>query len=425
MNILLVRPKPHKETIGLRSVMICEPLELMVLSSVLKKNGHNVSIVDMILEKRNLEDIILEFKPHWVGLTGYISHVGVIKDYAKRIKGINPIIKIAVGGVHATVCPKDFCCEYIDVVCKSEKEFYELTKCKDLESVLPDRELPEKYLDKYYYLFSDRCALIKTSLGCPYSCKFCFCKEIAPYKARDIDDVIKELLTIKQKEVYIVDDDFLFNRARLLEFADKLEKNNISKNFLVYGRADFIANNPDVIKRLAKIGLNGVIVGLEACSQDALDNYNKGTTVDNNVEAIRILRENFIECYGTVVLGIDWEKKDFDTLFKFLKDNKVVFVNLQPLTPMPATEYFQEYKKDLIIPYEEHEKWDMAHLVVAPKKMSVRLYYWNIVKLYYKLTVTPHNIKYMFSRYGVVTTTKLSIGAMKITMQYFEKIIRG
>ena len=33
MRVLLIRPKPHKETIGLQHVMICEPLELEYLAS--------------------------------------------------------------------------------------------------------------------------------------------------------------------------------------------------------------------------------------------------------------------------------------------------------------------------------------------------------------------------------------------------------
>ena len=44
MKILLIRPRPHKETIGLQSVMICEPLELMQLSAVLKANRHKLKL---------------------------------------------------------------------------------------------------------------------------------------------------------------------------------------------------------------------------------------------------------------------------------------------------------------------------------------------------------------------------------------------
>ena len=35
MKILLVRPKPHKNSIGLQSFMICEPLEFEYLHSYL------------------------------------------------------------------------------------------------------------------------------------------------------------------------------------------------------------------------------------------------------------------------------------------------------------------------------------------------------------------------------------------------------
>jgi hopanoid C-3 methylase len=130
MNILLIRPKPHKETIGLQSVMVCEPLELMILSSALKEFGHQVIIVDMILEKKKIEYFVSLYKPDIIGMTGYISHINVIKDYAKRIKKLNCSIKIVVGGVHAEVMPGDFNCVEIDQICKSIFDFLSSIGCK-------------------------------------------------------------------------------------------------------------------------------------------------------------------------------------------------------------------------------------------------------------------------------------------------------
>ena len=425
MKVLLIRPKPYKDTIGLQSVMICEPLELMELAAVLKNNNIDTVIIDMILEKKPVEHFIKQHNPDVVGITGYISHIGVIKNYAERIKAINADIKICVGGVHATVCPEDFSRENVDFIAKSADDFYEFLCCENKEKVLPFRDLPKKYLDKYYYLFQENCALIKTSFGCPYNCNFCFCKEIASYRTRQIDDVVNELLTIKQKEVYIVDDDFLFNRDRLISFAKKLLENKIDKHFLVYGRVDFIAQNEDVIKTLKEVGLSAVIVGVEASSQEELNTYNKRINITDTQKAIAILQKYQIECYATVILGIEWDKSDFKRLYNFLRRNNLVFVNLQPLTPMPKTPYFDSYRDRLIIPYNQHEKWDMAHLVVQPERLSIRRYYFEIIKLYYKITVRPHNVSYMFKRYGVRTTLKLSAGAAKITFQYLKKIIRG
>ena len=69
-------------------------------------------------------------------------------------------------------------------------------------------------------MFHNPCALLKTSFGCPYNCSFCFCKEITEgkYFSREIDDVIKELSLIEEEEIYIVDDDFLYDKNRLNKF---------------------------------------------------------------------------------------------------------------------------------------------------------------------------------------------------------------
>jgi radical SAM superfamily enzyme YgiQ (UPF0313 family) len=425
MKILLIRPKPHKETIGLQSVMVCEPLELMTLAGVLMDNGHEVRILDMILEKKGLDHHIKKFMPDLVGITGYISHIGVIKDYARTIKAVSKDSLVAVGGVHATVCQEDFVDAHIDKVCTSDVEFYLYCGCKAPFDALPFRELPLEYMEKYYYLFQNKCALIKTSYGCPYQCNFCFCKEITSYRARSIDEVIRELLTIEQEEVYIVDDDFLFDAQRLERFIEEVIRHNIRKHYLVYGRADFIAKNDDLIGQLREIGLSAVIVGIEAASQEELDSYNKKSLVTDNEKAIAILQKYDIECYGTVILGIDWDKSHFDHLYAFIRKTGLIFVNLQPLTPMPGTGMLEAYEDQLIIPYEEHEKWDMAHLVIKPSQLSTRGYYLQILKLYYKITVTPRNMRYMFKRYGVTTTMKLSVGAGKITWQYLKKIMKG
>lgn len=405
--------------------MICEPLELMTLRAVLEANGHQVEIVDMIVEHLPIEHFIRALRPHLVGITGYISHVEIIKDYARRVKAADTTIQTAVGGVHAEVCPGDFGCSEIDYVFGSAHAFYEHVGCTVFDNLNPSRILPEKYRKKYYYLFHKNCALIKTAVGCPYNCNFCFCKLISEYKARDMDSVICELAAIPQPEIYIVDDDFLYNRERLLLFAQKLAEHGIRKRFLVYGRADFIAQNEDVIQILAEAGLRAVIVGLEAASQETLDAYNKNTRVSDNEKAVAVLKKYNVECYATVILGMEFARDDFRKLYSFLHKLGIVFVNLQPLTPMPGTQYFTGNADKFIVPYCEKEKWDMAHLVVMPEKLTVRQYYFEILKLYYMLTMNPRSSVYMIKKYGLMQTLKLSVGAMKVTAQYINKMLKG
>ncbi len=276
-------------------------------------------------------------------------------------------------------------------------------------------------------MFHNPCALLKTSFGCPYECKFCFCRKITDdkYFFRELEDILDELRGIPEEEIYIVDDDFLVDRSRLLEFCKLLELHNIKKKYLIYGRADFIAANEDVIREFAAKGLRAVIVGLESGNEEELKKYNKKSSVKINEAAIAILKKYDVECYGTFILGTDWGKKDFDNLYIWIRKLNIKFINLQPFTPLPGTEPFLEYKEDLLIPRSEYEKWDLAHLVVKPAKMSVRAYYFNIVKLYYKVTMHPKTLLKMIKQYGLLENLKLSSGAARITKQYFLKMLKN
>ncbi|WP_426351081.1 B12-binding domain-containing radical SAM protein [Alloiococcus sp. CFN-8] len=453
MNILLVRPKPHKETIGLQNVMICEPLELEYLGAFAEALGHKVTIIDMILEKKPLSHFIGVYKPQVVGLTSYIAHINIIKEYAEEIKKVDPSCKVVVGGVHSEVVPEDFSCVNIDYIVRGNglKTFGELLEALEgnkavgtIEGIWeenkgrcikettfnyprPNRSLVSRYRDKYYYMFHNPCALIKTSYGCPYQCSFCFCRQITDgkYFVRDLQDIIEEIKDIEERELYIVDDDFLVDRKRILDFCNLLRENDIHKNFLIYGRSDFIAENEDIIKEFATCGLRAVIVGLESSSEEELKKYNKKSSVAINERAINILKKYDVECYGTLILGVDWDGRDFDRLYKWIRKIDIKFINLQPFTPLPGTKLFEEYQDKLIIPREEYEKWDLAHLTVVPSKISIRNYYWNIVKLYYKVTMNPVNLMKMIKKYGLIENIKLSIGAFNITMQYVGKILRG
>lgn len=445
MNILLIRPKPHKDTIGLQHVMICEPLELEYLAGNISRNDVNVEIVDMIIEKKPLKYFIKKYSPDIVALTGYITHVNIIKEYSETIKKIDLNITTIVGGVHAEVIGEDFDSPYIDYVVKSNpiESFNDIIENKSKGIVdkrflieadknhfnykFPDRSKVEKYKSKYYYMFHNPCALIKTSYGCPYSCSFCFCKEITggKYFERSVESVMQEFKTIKEKEIYIVDDDFLFSRERLNRFCDALKENNIDKNFLVYGRADFIAQNEDIICRLASCGLKAVIVGLESFREMDLDKYNKKTSIQENEKTVNILKKHEIELYATLILPMDFTKNDFSELGNWIRSMDITFVNLQPLTPLPGTEIFKIYEKDLIIKREAYEKWDLAHLALRPEHMSIRSYYFQIIKLYYKIVMSPRSIRKMIRKYGIFPVVRLSKGSFAVTMQYVAKLIKG
>ena len=452
LRILLLRPRPPRETIGLQHVMICEPLELEYLVGNIGKAKASVKIIDMILEKKPIEFFINKYKPHIVGMTAYITHVGAVKEMARKIKCLSNQTITVVGGVHAEVVPEDFISKYIDcIICSNPVETFNKiidrvragVDTKEIEGTYvkgkkhirtssynilpPDRSSVKKYRKKYYYMFHNPCVLIKTSLGCPYTCSFCFCKEITggKYFARKIDEVMEELESIKEREIYIVDDDFLFNENRLNLFCDELERRNIHKRFLVYGRADFIASHEKVIGRLSRHGLSAVIVGVESVREKDLKDFNKRSSLENNEKAIRILQKYGIELYATMILQPDFTKKDFKQIEDYIIGLNVSFVNLQPLTPLPGTEIYDDYKDKILVSRKDYAMWDLAHIVLEPKYMSIRQYYYQIIKTYARIVLRPDNIIKMLKKYGIKEVAKMWWGSQFVTLQYIGKIIRG
>jgi radical SAM superfamily enzyme YgiQ (UPF0313 family) len=449
MKILLVRPKPSPETIGLQHLMIVEPLELEILCA-LKRDCDTVVIVDMILENRTFQSLLIEHKPDVLCVTGYITHVSTIISYCEMAKNIASNTITIVGGVHCEVCPEDFDNEAIDyrVVRNATTVFTDLLNHIDNNTglppgvflngdslgktklpafnfhvPLPDRSTVSKYRDSYFYIFHKKVALIKTSFGCPYQCSFCFCRIITAGKfyQRPVADVIQELEQINESEIYIVDDDFLFDVRWLESFIQEIKNHNIKKHYLVYGRADFIAKNPAIMHNLASIGLRTVIVGFESFKDNELDKYNKKTSLGMYKQTMAVLHREKLDVFATIIIPPDWDKNDFQHMVEILKSLKIHFVNLQPLTPLPKTGVsFPE--EDIIIDKHNYPQWDLAHISVRPTKLSVPEFYQEILNAYNAILYSPRVFWIYITSYSPAMLFKMLVGGYRVTKQYQAKI---
>ena len=441
MNILLVRVKPPRESINLQSFMICEPLELEYVAGALQRDGHSVRLIDMLLERKSFSKF-LDRDYDMVCFTAYINLVGVVRAYAQTVKKCCPNAMTVVGGVHAEVVPEDFMHPSIDkiifangieTICSlangvtDPRGCYAKNKSKpeqhNIPVTWPDRMITKEYRKHYNYIYHENCATIKTSYGCPYQCKFCFCTQICSYKERSLEDVIGELAQIEEKNVFIVDDDFLFSRDRLKEFCRLLDLHGISKRYIAFGRADFIAENEDIILLLRSHGFDAFFVGLESFREEELDDMNKLTSVKMNLKAVEILENNGLDCYSGLITGEDWRKADFDALILHLKRFRHPMINLQPITPMPGTPLFAEYSYPLLIKRERYALWDMAHIVFKPLHMSKRRYYYHLLRVYMNASVGREERRYIKEKYGQKTYKRVRAGAIKIFLQYVSLII--
>ncbi|WP_010246693.1 B12-binding domain-containing radical SAM protein [Acetivibrio cellulolyticus] len=414
MKVLLIRPQaPNK--LSFINILDNEPLELEYLYTELKNRGIESYIYDGLIENISVKDTIFREKPDVVAVTGYITQQKLMIEYCSLAKEFNSNIITVVGGVHVQRNYEQFYDDNIDYLLRSESVFdfgellsgTELSKINgliykkegqyvknellpiDINSLpIPDRSFFNKHKSKYHYLHLQEVATIKTAFSCPYNCNFCYCTLLAggKYRARDLSLVIEELKTIESENVQIVDDDFLVDKSRLLEFVRLVKENNIKKTYICYARADFVANNEDIVKELCSIGFKYFLVGLEAISNEELLAMNKQVSIDENRKCIEVLGNANAHCIALLIAPISADKEYFDKLYRFVKETKLLYVTVSIFTPIPGTPLYEEYKDK--INSKDIEEYDFLHLVLEPEKLTKQQFYME----YYKLVLRLYNL---------------------------------
>ncbi|MCK9363472.1 MAG: B12-binding domain-containing radical SAM protein [Syntrophales bacterium] len=411
MNVLLIQPAKAQRTIGGEDFFINEPLALEYLASGIKDN-HDVKILDMRFDK-NLEEVLEDFKPNVVGITSYTVTVNTVKGLFERIKKIHPDIFTVVGGHHATVAAEDFLTPFIDLIVMGEGVFVfkeiisRLEKRKGFagipgiaykeDSMLikipsdpitdldifphPARELTQKYRQHYFTEWMKPLASIRTSKGCPFRCNFCALWKLTngKYIRRKPENIVKELSEIKEDFVFFADDESLVDAERMKTLAGLIKEAGIKKRYFLYGRSDTIIKHPELIRIWKEIGLERVFVGLEFFRDEDLKFINKGSTVENNREAVKILQSNGIEIYASFMVRPEFTREDFKAFKKYCRSLALSFPTFSVLTPLPGTDFYEEVKGKLIT--KNYDLFDFIHTLL-PTKLPLNEFFDNLNFLY-------------------------------------------
>ena len=157
---------------------------------------------------------------------------------------------------------------------------------------------------------------------------------------------------------------------------------------MCYARADFVASHPDIVKELADIGFKYFLVGLEAISDEELNDYNKGTSKEHNVKAIEVINSTSAQCIGLMIVGLSATKKDFDDLYDWIVKHKLIHVTISIFTPIPGTPLYEEYKdklsrKNLIIRLW-HRMLEALRVNHSESRHKFYLYYRRLILKLYK-----------------------------------------
>ena len=373
MKVLLIYP-PFQVGHGMGKVMCSPPLSLQTLAGAVP--DHDVEILDLNTNPsfgvKKLEEKIMYYD--LVGMTFMTNMYMVVENICKIAKRNG--VQTLVGGFHPSLDPhviEETRC--IDMLVRGEGEatFKEILEGKPKKNILglsyrnngkihhnPDRpfiknldDLPFPRKDlvdykPYHYLWTaaDVC---ETSRGCPYSCNFCCVTNFynQTYRVKSPERVIRELSTVpsSQKLIFFVDDNFTLNKRRVSRICDLIQKTNLNKHliFVCQSRVDFVADNPNLIRKMRKSGFICFFLGFESFKQMALNRMEKGYTIDKVRKCIKVCHDNGIMIFGSFIVGNIGENRE-DTLktFRMIKELNIDVMMTNPITPFPGTPLHEE-----------------------------------------------------------------------------------
>ena len=262
----------------------------------------------------------------------------------------------------------------------------ELTEYRPLIENLDDLPLPAYDLfpmDKYIG-FSRIKHYVETyhSRGCPNGCRFCVGwtnydprgnKDWTCYRIRSGKRVAEELELLEKqfgaKWVVMMDEDFNVNRERMEEFIEEMEKRQLKVKFFFMGRAPYHLRDKDLLKPLRKIGFVCGLFGMEAVDKKTLEKINKGISVDQVAETVRLFRENNIMSVVTWMVGFpDDDEVKIKDRFERINQIDPDMTALQIMTPLPGIPMYKELEP--FIEDQDLRKWDFQHAVVSTKYLS-------------------------------------------------------
>jgi radical SAM superfamily enzyme YgiQ (UPF0313 family) len=245
----------------------------------------------------------------------------------------------------------------------------------------PHRSLT-RHLRQHYHLFLRHpVAAMETTRGCPYRCSFCavwrFYQEQVRFKSPQ--RVFEELEAIEEPSVLFTDDNFLANTQRAREIARLIQMRGIRKSYFMQARSDAIVRHPEVIANWRKVGLNGVFIGFEKPDQNGLDTLNKHNSVENNEQALEVLRQQGIEPNTSFIVDPDDDRDDFAALRSYMRHLKLRVPLFAILTPLPGTALFDEVKDRLTA--SDYRLFDLLHAVL-PTRLPLAEFYQEFASLY-------------------------------------------
>ncbi|MFZ1014861.1 MAG: B12-binding domain-containing radical SAM protein [Terracidiphilus sp.] len=198
---------------------------------------------------------------------------------------------------------------------------------------------------------------VQYSRGCPFNCEFCDIIEIYGRRPRtkEVAQVLAELDQLRaagwREAVFIVDDNFIGNKARAKELCVALAewRRQYKTSFDFNTEASLnLADDPELMQLMKDAGFKSVFLGIETPDESGLIASNKlQNTRRNLLDSIAAIQSYGIQVMGGFILGFDTDREDiFDHMVDFIQHSGIPVAMVGLLQAMPGTQLFRRLRQE-------------------------------------------------------------------------------
>jgi anaerobic magnesium-protoporphyrin IX monomethyl ester cyclase len=432
------------------------PLDLMMISGYLKKEGFDNTLIDANASKRAIEDIKETIKKGSPDIVFFsTSTCTIYKDMliAKVSKEIDPSIITVAIGTHVMALPEETFKEskYLDVIIySSEWEQVSLNIIKNISNlelakgifvknqsgriVKTDSQPPISNLDDLGFPSHDKLekelygdptskrypkTMVMGQKACINNCSFC-CQPAffgAPkLRKRSVSHFIDELKWVQMLGFREV----MFNDATLtadMEWATSLFegmiRNNINITWNCSTRADRI--NSEILKLMKKAGCHTIALGMESVDPTVLKNIRKNINPEQIREAVKLIRCSGMNTIVFCVVGFPGETREsIENTISFLKTLDTTFITLGIAVPAPGTDFYRYVEENNYLLTKDWSLYDpMKKPVFSYPSLSA-----DEIEYY-----SRHGLREFYLRPGYILKRILSIKSFMEVKTYLKNFI--
>jgi len=422
-------------------IMQYPPTNLAYLAA-LTPPGWDIRIADETIEPLTFEDADL------VGITALTPTAPRAYAISERYRQRG--IKTVMGGIHVSMLP-DEAIQFTDAVVTGEAE----SVWQDLIHDFERNELKTFYRGEHTPLqnlvnprrdlLSNKYVLnlggVETARGCPNDCEFCSVTAFngRKYRARPVEQVLDELESIDNKNIFFSDNTLLGYgekaEQRAIQLFRGMVDRGLNKRWFSQVNID-IAYRPEVLKWARKSGCSGLAIGFESINEDALQAMHKVRNLKVGVgryrEGVNRVHDHGIAVAGAFVLGSDGDTKDvFQRTTEFIIDSKVDATQITILTPLPGTRLYSSLRQEgrlLRTNYpDDWAHYDFTEVVFRPKHMTPDELMEGTTQIYRDTSSRPTSLKRAFislirtkDLYGAAIAYLWNRGSGSLWMKKYE-----